>query len=544
MNNTNSDHLRDSRILELIIGKSQYLTIEQRCLNAVVFSSTAITTFIFLQSIFLRLPIDTLLFLFLFSFLFGVLFFFCKTSKDNTNLIWAYLFVVFIILLIDWLLISGFSGMALPATVAVTGMLPILMKSKQLIYGFLAVAVFFSILSVIPLTIPQVLPQPEMTTTHMVDLLANTMILASGVALLTFIVMKTSRNQRYQLNYSNQKFEELNRELRHRNNELKTAYKESHKITKKLDQSLAEQRSISHLLDESHKFLDTLFDTIPIPVFYKDSNLKFKHVNTSFCSSVGLKRNQIIDHTAEEFRSDETLGKSRKYDLKILDAGEIHQYETSMRFDDGLLHHVLVSKNAHYDHNNTVVGIVGTITDITERKIHETKIQYLAHHDALTGLHNRNYFYEELTKATSKALRNNRVLNLLAIDLDGFKQINDTYGHHAGDVTLKEIGGRLKESTRDYDTVCRLGGDEFSIILEGIEGQDNVITVVKKILSATSTPISNKTETYALSASIGIAQYPSDTTSRDEFVKLADKAMYESKNKGKNQYCFYSTLNK
>lgn len=179
--------------------------------------------------------------------------------------------------------------------------------------------------------------------------------------------------------------------------------------------------------------------------------------------------------------------------------------------------------------------------DITERKQAEAIREYEATHDSLTGLHNRRGMFNLLPEAIARARRTQTSLALLYIDLDGFKQINDTHGHDSGDHVLRVIGTRLQESIRQTDTAVRLGGDEFTILLENIKhGTTDADIVAHKILEAIQQPIQLDSTTGAISASIGIAVYYADNIiSADQLLSQADSAMYEAKNAGKARVCVH-----
>ena len=175
------------------------------------------------------------------------------------------------------------------------------------------------------------------------------------------------------------------------------------------------------------------------------------------------------------------------------------------------------------------------------RKEAEERIRHLAHYDELTGLANRNMFGERLNHALAQAQRNHKPLTVLFIDLDRFKNVNDTLGHEAGDLALKEVSKRLLGCVRASDTVGRLGGDEFVALLEEIPPQPAHVTVVaERILAAIARPYMFDAQEFHLSASIGISTYPADSENAQSLLKNADIAMYRAKEQGKNNYQYYS----
>ena len=179
--------------------------------------------------------------------------------------------------------------------------------------------------------------------------------------------------------------------------------------------------------------------------------------------------------------------------------------------------------------------------DITERKQVEAIREHEATHDPLTGLLNRRGMFDLLSQAIARVKRTRTSLALLFIDLDGFKQINDTHGHEAGDAVLREVAARLQASIRQTDTAARLGGDEFTVILENIKhGIPDANMLAQKILETLQHPIQLDSVTATISASIGISMHhPDDERSADQLVNAADSAMYTAKHAGKNQVCIH-----
>jgi len=166
--------------------------------------------------------------------------------------------------------------------------------------------------------------------------------------------------------------------------------------------------------------------------------------------------------------------------------------------------------------------------------------QYLAYHDALTSLPNRKLFYDRLAHTISRAHRNEKKVGVMFLDLDGFKRINDTLGHSAGDELLKITAERLKHVMRESDTVARLGGDEFTVIIDNISQEQDIISVCEKILHALEKPYKIDSNEFFITSSIGVSLYPFDGENIEDLVKNADVAMYRAKGAGKNNYQFYN----
>jgi diguanylate cyclase (GGDEF)-like protein len=171
---------------------------------------------------------------------------------------------------------------------------------------------------------------------------------------------------------------------------------------------------------------------------------------------------------------------------------------------------------------------------------HAHRVEYLAYHDGLTALPNRSLFNKLLSQAISLAKRHDRQLAVAFIDLDRFKQINDTLGHEAGDELLKEVANRLKACLRDSDTVARLGGDEFVVLMTELGDQKYAATVAQKIITAIAKPVILLGQDFRVTASIGISSYPKDGLNEQTLTKNADIAMYQAKEDGKNNFQFYS----
>lgn len=175
-----------------------------------------------------------------------------------------------------------------------------------------------------------------------------------------------------------------------------------------------------------------------------------------------------------------------------------------------------------------------------ERKQVEERLAYLAQYDHLTGLANRTLFKDRLSQALARAERNQQLIALLFLDLDNFKVINDTLGHDAGDIVLKAVAERLRKCVRRSDTVARFGGDEFTIILEGLTSNDSPVTVAQKIINCLAPPFHVGDREVFITTSIGITLYPLDADNPRDLLKFADRSMYQAKKQGCNNYQFYA----
>lgn len=213
---------------------------------------------------------------------------------------------------------------------------------------------------------------------------------------------------------------------------------------------------------------------------------------------------------------------------------------TMFEKNDGTARYIAMSGEPMRERGGNFLGYRGVGRDITEGKLAESRIRYLATHDSLTGLPNRAAFSELLNFAIQTAQRQQRKLAVLFLDVDRFKLINDTLGHEAGDELLKAMARNLKECLRSSDVLARFGGDEFVALLPEADESDDVATVARKMLLVAAQPISMAGKEYRVTASIGISIYPIDAEDEQSLMKHADIAMYLAKEEGKNNFQFYS----
>ncbi|WP_345532261.1 diguanylate cyclase domain-containing protein [Viridibacterium curvum] len=261
-------------------------------------------------------------------------------------------------------------------------------------------------------------------------------------------------------------------------------------------------------------------------------------------------RGTRVDALQEHYR--DALGKHR-WDLPIEGVDErrwdAHRatLEAHLPFSDfiyqirttrGELRWLSINGQPMYDEAGVFCGYHGVGTDITESMRTQERYHHLAHHDTLTGLPNRRLLLDRMDQATAHARRDQHGIALLMMDLDDFKTINDTDGHEAGDQVLIAVAERLRSQIRESDTLCRMGGDEFVILLPEVREPGDAEQVAQKIIHSLSVPFDIGGKNYRVGVSVGIALYPEHTASVDKLLTLADAAMYESKQSGGNNYCF------
>jgi diguanylate cyclase (GGDEF)-like protein len=216
-------------------------------------------------------------------------------------------------------------------------------------------------------------------------------------------------------------------------------------------------------------------------------------------------------------------------------------FEIQRKDRSGFVRWLSVSGTPIRDGRGRFTGYRGIGRDITARKQAEESVKHLAHFDTLTGLPNRAMFMERLAQEMAHAQRKGGALALLLLDLDHFKGVNDTLGHDQGDRLLVQAAQRITACLRQSDTVARIGGDEFVVILTDIEDSQPIERAAEKVLEAMGTPFNLAAGTGFVSASVGIALYPRDAQTIDELLKSADQAMYAAKDAGRNRFSFFTS---
>ena len=211
------------------------------------------------------------------------------------------------------------------------------------------------------------------------------------------------------------------------------------------------------------------------------------------------------------------------------------------RRKSGELYVEWLSISAVYDRKGAVTHYVGIFSDITVRKQAEERMVHLAHYDALTDLPNRVLLMDRLNQLTKAAQRRKSKVAVVFIDLDRFKEVNDSLGHDAGDLLLQTLAKRLSTAVRDEDTVARIGGDEFVVVFQGLHQAQDVAVLAQKLLSCLEEPVTLNGYELTVTASMGISLYPDDATNGQEMIRNADAAMYQAKGAGRNAYQFYTS---
>ncbi len=302
---------------------------------------------------------------------------------------------------------------------------------------------------------------------------------------------------------------------------------------------ITERKQIENALRESEEKYRSLFEESLDGLFISNADGNFVDVNQQVVRMFGYGSKEEV--LAADLRKDIYAYPADKANIfAFVDKKGFAELEVICKKRNGERITTLCSYTAVKDRDGAIVAYRGMIRDITEKKKSEELIWQQANFDTLTGLPNRNMFHDRLGQEIKKSYRECLPLALLLIDLDHFKQVNDTLGHAVGDLLLQEAARRIRSCVRGSDTLARLGGDEFTVILSAISESGHVEDVAQKIVGRLAEPFRLGSDEVYVSASIGITIYPSDADDIDSLVKNADQAMYVAKSKGRNRFSYFT----
>ncbi len=262
-------------------------------------------------------------------------------------------------------------------------------------------------------------------------------------------------------------------------------------------------------------------------------------VNDSFCKITGYDRAELLGKNPRVLHSGHHPRAFYEGMWQTISATGHWSGEIWNRNSHGDLYAEWLTISAIHDESGKATHYVGICSDITVLKQHERQLERIAHYDALTGIPNRTLLSDRMHQAIARTAREQNMLAVCYLDLDGFKPINDQLGHEAGDRVLIEIARRIQQTIRGGDTVARLGGDEFVILLLGLERGDECIHTLERLLASIAQTIEINGSEFSLSASIGVSIYPLDDEDSDTLLRHADQAMYLAKQSGKNRFHIY-----
>lgn len=283
----------------------------------------------------------------------------------------------------------------------------------------------------------------------------------------------------------------------------------------------------------------TVFNTMDEAVMVVDADNRIITVNPAFAAITGYSADEVIGKNPHILASGKHPPEFYQEMWETLAATGSWQGEIWNRRKSGELYVEWISIKQVRDGKGNLTHHVAVFSDISKRKVAEERMHHLAHYDVLTDLPNRTLFRDRLQQAFAAAKRDKTRMALMFIDLDEFKPINDTHGHNVGDMLLKEVATRIQDCMRGTDTVARIGGDEFIVLLPSIEAEQDAMVVAEKIRHALNQPFELAGESLRISSSTGIAVYPEHGSEEKLLVKNADTAMYYAKESGRNNVQFY-----
>jgi diguanylate cyclase (GGDEF)-like protein/PAS domain S-box-containing protein len=298
---------------------------------------------------------------------------------------------------------------------------------------------------------------------------------------------------------------------------------------------------IDHI-DQEHQDLSKfklIVDHSPNAVFISSADNIIQYCNPQGRVITGYEEEQIIGNKTNKWSAKQHLDISYEDIIATCQAGNIWRGELLNRHRSGRYYWAQTALFPVKSTNGDISHFITIEQDITEQKNHQDKIRFLANHDTLTGLPSLRLGKDRLEQAILAATRHQLTMALMFVDLDGFKQVNDKYGHEAGDLVLKEVGQRMVYSTRTTDTIARVGGDEFMVVLTNVKEPAAISRVATKMLNRIKEPYHYQENELFIGASIGIVLCPDQGQSSALLLHKADKAMYQVKNSGKNNFAYY-----
>lgn len=302
-------------------------------------------------------------------------------------------------------------------------------------------------------------------------------------------------------------------------------------------------RDKTHYIEaEKQRILaQSVFENTSEGIVITDKNNKIISVNPAFSKISGYTKEEAIGSSPALLKSDIHDEEFYKNMWDEISNNGIWSGEIWNKNKYGKLYPEMLTITTVKDKKGEFLHYVAVFSDISSLKLAERKLEHMAHYDYLTNLPNRILLEDRLKHSIKRSKRYKFEIAMFFVDLDFFKEVNDAYGHSIGDEILKQVADRLKKTLREDDTIARIGGDEFVIVVEDYENEDSLRKIANKILDVFSEPFKTKFHIFSFSSSIGIATYPKDGEDIEILLKNADAAMYEAKAQGRNTYCFYET---
>ncbi|MGA9671647.1 MAG: EAL domain-containing protein [Terracidiphilus sp.] len=309
-----------------------------------------------------------------------------------------------------------------------------------------------------------------------------------------------------------------------------------------INQDITERKETEKALREAEEKYRVIFENAVIGIFQATPHGRLVNVNSAFATMHGWD-------TPEQLLAEVSGGaggrfidaaKIEEWSRHLENHGTVRSAETEVVCRDGTSKWVLLNIRAARNAEGQVVLHEGTVEDITDRKLAQQQVSYMAYYDGLTGLPNRLLLQDRLSNALASATRRGSCVALLFLDLDRFKIINDSLGHSVGDLLLQQVATRLKKEIRQDDTVARVGGDEFLIVLTSVVNADEVQAIAMRIVNSLTGEFRIQDRSLSVSCSLGITIFPEHGSDSETLIKNADAAMYCAKEKGSNTICFFT----
>jgi diguanylate cyclase (GGDEF)-like protein/PAS domain S-box-containing protein len=309
-----------------------------------------------------------------------------------------------------------------------------------------------------------------------------------------------------------------------------------------LVQDITKRKSAEQALREAERRYHGLFDNAIEGIFRTTVEGHYLDANPALAHIYGFDSPEELMRSLRDIGTQLYVDKQRRDEfMHIMKArGSVTSFESQVYRKSGDI--IWISENARaiFAEDGSPIGYEGTAEDITERRLYQVRIEHQANYDTLTGLANRSLLQDRLQQALLTAASSGRRIAVAFVDLDRFKFINDSLGHHVGDELLKAVAARLKSCVRDCDTVARLGGDEFVLLINGHTGPEYVRQLMEKMLAAVAQPWIIEQGEFLVSCSIGVALHPDDGEEALTLLKHADSAMYRAKDNGRNNFQFFT----